>query len=279
MKKILLSFGVVLFFSVLIFSCIKPQESGSAKDWKLGVALWTFHDVSFPEQVAKADSCGVEYIEAFAFGKAGAALGDSAIFSLSLAGAQQLKQIVDKSGLHMESIYLVGGPNVDAWKKQFDIAKQLNVKYVTCEPGVTQWDMVDSLAGLYGIKVALHNHWKGTSAYWSPDSVLAAVKNHPNFGACADVGHWPKSGLDAVESLRKLEGHIIALHLKDIAAANNPKLRDVPVGKGIVDFPGIFAELKRQNFNGHLIIERDSLEVPSNVASVIQTVKYCKSEL
>lgn len=51
------------------------------------------------------------------------------------------------------------------------------------------WDPIDSLAGVYGMNVAIHEHWKGTSAYWYPDSVLDAQKDHPNFGACADLGH------------------------------------------------------------------------------------------
>jgi sugar phosphate isomerase/epimerase len=46
------------------------------------------------------------------------------------------------------------------------------------------------------------------------------------------------------------------------------------VGTGIVQFPEIFEELKRQKFDGYIYIERDSIESPSNVASVIETVKY-----
>jgi hypothetical protein len=29
-----------------------------AKDWKFGVALWTFHDVNFPESLNRVDSAG-----------------------------------------------------------------------------------------------------------------------------------------------------------------------------------------------------------------------------
>jgi hypothetical protein len=29
-----------------------------AKDWKFGVALWTFHDVNFPESLNRVDSVG-----------------------------------------------------------------------------------------------------------------------------------------------------------------------------------------------------------------------------
>ena len=80
--------------------------------------------------------------------------------------------------------------------------------------------MVDSLAGVYGIKVAIHDHPK-PNMYWSPDSVLAATQGHSNIGSCADIGHWARNGVDPVEALKKLEGHVIGAHLKDIVKFND----------------------------------------------------------
>ncbi|WP_229215186.1 sugar phosphate isomerase/epimerase family protein [Dyadobacter bucti] len=249
------------------------------RTWKLGVALYTFNPSSFEGQLNKADSAGLKYVEGFTFGKSIPELKDSAIMNLSPSGVKKLKAFVEKKGLKMESIYLVGGKTVNDWKKEFEVAKNFDVKYVTAEPPVRMWDSIDSLAGKYGVKVAIHNHWKGTSAYWHPDSVLAALKNHPNFAVCADLGHMPKSGINPVDALKKLKGHVIAIHLKDIAAYNDPKLVDVVVGTGVIDFPAVFKELENQKFNGHIIIERDRQEKPSNLASVIQTVKYYKTTL
>ena len=191
----------------------------------------------------------------------------------------KLAAIIQQKGLKAESIYIMGDSTVGSWKKQFDIAKQLGVKFVTAEPPVNMLDSIDSLAGAYGIKVAIHDHWKGVSRYWHPDSVLAAIKDHPNFGACADLGHWPKSGINPVDAVKKLSGHIIGVHLKDIAAFDNPKLKDVPVGTGVVDFPAVFAELKKQQFRGAIYIERDAEDLPSNLPSVIQTVKYYNEQV
>lgn len=277
-----------VILAVAIYACgsNKPTESETSsatadvtKDWKLGIALWTFHTVDFPESLKMVDSSGVKYIEPNTFHKTGKELNDSLLGQLSPQGIQKLKDIVAQHNLTVGSIYLGGGKTIDDWKKDFEIAKQFDVKLVTAEPPIDMWDSIDSLAGVYGMKVAIHEHWKGTSAYWHPDSVLAAVKDHPNFGACADLGHWPKSGVDPVEAVKKLDGHIFSLHLKDIAEFNNPKIVDVPVGTGVVDFPKIFDELKRQRFNGYIYIERDSQDVPSNVPSVIQTVKYYKEHV
>ncbi len=260
-------------------NAVTTSSIDPAKDWKFGVAMWTFHTVSFIEGLSKADSAGLSYVEPNTFTKTGPDFKDSAILQLSPSGVEKLKTMIAGKGLKIETIYVVGDTTIQSWKKQFDIAKQLGVKYVTGEPPIAMWDGIDSLAGAAGIKMAIHEHWKGMSHYWNPDTVLLAMKNHPNFGVCADLGHWPKSGIDPVEAIKKLSGHILVVHLKDIAAANDPKLLDVPVGTGIVNFPAVFEELKKQNFNGYIYIERDATDLPSNLPSVIATVKYYKDQI
>ncbi|MFK5974826.1 MAG: sugar phosphate isomerase/epimerase [Flavobacteriaceae bacterium] len=247
--------------------------------WKLGVALYAFHKYTFPEQLATADSTGLKYIEGFTFGRAGKVLNDSLIMTLSPSGVGKLNALVQSRGMRMQSIYITGGNTIADWERDFKIAKKMNVQYVTAEPPVNMWNSVDSLAGKYNLKVAIHNHYKGTSPYWDPDSVLVALKDHPNFGACPDLGHYPKSGINPVAALKKLEGHIIAIHLKDIAAYNDPELKDVPVGTGVIDFPKVFDELKRQNFNGHIIIERDAEDWPNNLSAINKGVRYINESL
>ena len=274
-----------ILFSLLI-SCKTRQpapntstQNRGVEDWKLGIALWTFHTVNFPQSLAMVDSCGVQYIEPNTFHRTGADFKDSVVGRLSAGSIEKLKALVKERNLTIGSIYVAGGKNLDSWRREFEVAKQLNVSFVTAEPPVEMWDSIDSLAGVYGLKVAIHEHWKGVSPYWHPDSVLAAIKNHPNFGACADLGHWPKSGINPVDGVKKLSGHILGVHLKDIAAYNDPKLQDVPVGTGVVDFPAVFQELKKQNFSGYIYIERDATDQPSNVPSVIQTVKYYNEQV
>ena len=76
----------------------------------------------------------------------------------------------------------------------------------------------------------------------------------PLLGACADVGHWVRSGLDPVDCLKKLEGRVITLHFKDL---NEPgsKAHDVPWGTGVSNAQGMLTELQRQKFNGAICVE------------------------
>ena len=137
--------------------------------------------------------------------------------------------------------------------------------------------MIDTLAGQYGIKVAIHEHAR-PNRYWHPDSVLAAIKNHSNIGACGDLGHWARSGLDPVECLKKLEGHVIGVHLKDIKTFNDVKAEDVPVGKGVINYPAIFDELARQRFKGMLSIEQES-NWHHSLPEVTNTVVFFKAQV
>lgn len=250
------------------------QSVKPARDWKFGIALWTFHTVSFSRALEMVDSAGVKYIEPNNFTKTLPELNDSSLMQLSPAGVQKLKSLIAKRGLQCKSVYLAGGHDINSWKRQFESARQLGVEFVTTEPPLDMWDSIDSLAGVYGIKVAIHEHWRDMSHYWDPDTTLLALKGHPNFGVCADLGHWPKSGINPLDAIKKLHGHIIAVHLKDIAAYNDPKLVDVPVGTGVVDFPAIFSDLKKQGFKGYIYIERDATDQPSNLPSVIKEINY-----
>ena len=284
--------ALLVCFAVLLASCSSNQQTTAntdstttaatvdpSKDWKFGVALWTFHTVNFPQSLEKVDSAGLAYIEPNTFHSAGPEFKDSLILQLSLSGIAKLKALVEQKGLKIESIYIVGDSTIASWKKQFDIAKAFGVKFVTTEPPLNMWNSIDSIAGAYGVKVAIHEHWKGFSHYWNPDTTLLALNGHPNFAVCADLGHWPKSGIDPLEAVKKLSGHIIGVHFKDIAAYNNPTLKDVVTGTGIIKFPEILAELKKQNFTGNIYIERDSVEPQGNLASVIQETKYYKELL
>jgi L-ribulose-5-phosphate 3-epimerase len=248
-------------------------------EWKFGVALWTFHNMNFPEALSRVDSAGLKYIEPNTFHAAGPELKDSLIMALSPAGVEKLKAMIAARGMKAESIYIVGDSTIGSWVKQFEIAKQLGVRFVTTEPPLHLWDELDSLAGVYGVQVAIHEHWRGVSNYWDTDTTLMALKGRPNFKVCADLGHWPKSGVNPLDAVKKLEGYIIGVHFKDIAAYNNPGLLDVPAGTGVVDFPAILAELKRQKFKGNIYIERDTVETPSNLLSVKKIISYYEEQI
>jgi sugar phosphate isomerase/epimerase len=240
--------------------------------WKIGVQTWTFRLFTQSEAIAKTDSAGVRYIEAFLGQPFDKISKDTFGIRMSAAGRQKLKDLLKLHNIQMVAMGVTTPNGKDEWTKTFELAKEFGLSYITSEPIKTQWDLADSLAGVYGIKIAIHDHPR-PNPYWHPDSVLAAIKGHQNIGACADLGHWARSGLNLVESLKKLEGHIYGVHLKDITVFDKTDAADTVVGKGVIDFAPVFAELNRQNFKGMFSIEHES-NWEHSLPDVIETVKF-----
>jgi sugar phosphate isomerase/epimerase len=242
------------------------------KNWKIGTQMWTFRMVSLQEGLDKADSAGVKYIEAFfgqpVFPKSKEKFGTE----MSPETKEKLKQLLQAKGIQIVAMGVISPKNQKEWTKAFDLAKEFGLSYITCEPIKNQWDMIDTMASRYNIKLAIHDHPR-PNEYWSPDSVLAAIKGHSNIGSCADVGHWSRNGLNPVDCLKKLEGHVYGVHLKDIVKFDDTQAADTVVSKGVIDFPAIFAELKRQGFEGMFSIEQES-NWYHNVGDVKNTVQY-----
>jgi len=253
------------------------SSSGSTDGFKLGVQMWTFRMFTFAEALDKVDSAGIKNIEAFWGQKLGDGMSGEFGAGMSADTRAKLKKLLQDKGIQIVAMGVIVPKDKAEWIKAFDLAKEFGLSYITAEPIKTQWDMVDSLAGAYGIKVAIHDHPK-PNVYWSPDSVLAATQGHPNIGSCADVGHWARNGVNPVDALKELQGHIFGVHLKDIVKFNDTEAADTVVSKGVIDFPAIFAELKRQNFNGMLSIEHESNWYHS-LPDVIATKNYYEEQI
>ena len=171
----------------------------------------------------------------------------------------------------------------------FEFAKKMGIDTLVAEPEPAALDTVEKLCKEYNIKVAIHNHPK-PSHYWNPDTVLEAVKGRtPLMGACADTGHWLRSGLDPVECLKKLEGRVICLHFKDLVPeepkpqtqplrsekkkSESKAMHDVPWGTGVGNVKAQMAELKRQHFHGAFGVEYE-YHWDNSMPEIAECVKF-----
>ncbi|HEV3414731.1 MAG TPA: sugar phosphate isomerase/epimerase [Puia sp.] len=247
------------------------------KDWKIGVQMWTFHFVPFVQALEKADSAGIKYLEAFPYQSLGGGMPGTFGIQMADSTREKVKQLLQSKGIHIYAMGVITPRTIGEWKQYFDLANYFGMSYITCEPLKNQWDSIDSLAGIYHINIAIHDHPK-PNAYWHPDSVLAAIKGHNHIGSCADIGHWARNGLDPVACLKELQGHIYGVHLKDIDSLGNTKAKDLVVGTGVIDYPPVFRELQRQQFDGYFSIERED-NWYHNVPDVVATVKFFNEQV
>jgi len=228
----------------------KPEDLG----WKIAVQAWTFNKYSFLEAVEKTKELGVKYIEAYSNQPLGGDYTGTTSYKEGEESRNAMKEILKENDIILINYGVVKADSLEEWKEIFDFAKEMGIETLTAEPTPEQMDGVGKLCDEYQINIAIHNHPK-PSFYWNPETILENTQGQTSrIGACADVGHWVRSGLDPVESLKKLEGHIISIHFKDLNE-KSPEAHDVPWGTGVCNVKGMLEELHRQGFKGVFSIE------------------------
>ncbi len=225
--------------------------------WKLGCQAWSFNRFTFYDAIDKTASLGLHYIEAYTSQKISKEHPNLVTNESLPADARTAV----KKKLHDSGVKLINYgvcplyKDTDKSRKVFDFAKDMGIETIVSEPPLDAFDNLDKLCNEYSINVAIHNHPKGRSLYWNPETVLEVCKGRSKrIGACADTGHWERSGLDPLECIKMLKGRIISFHLKDLNE-KGPARHDVPWGTGVCDVKGMLAEVHRQGFKGVFSIE------------------------
>lgn len=148
-------------------------------------------------------------------------------------------------------------------RKIFEFAKAAGITILTADPDPDSFASLDELVKEFDIRVAIHNHGP-THRYNKAVDVLAAIEKHDaRIGACADLGHFIRSGERPTEVIRLLAGRLYGVHLKDFADMRE-KTRGVILGQGHLDAPAVMAALVQVGFpaDGALSIEYE--ENPQN---------------
>lgn len=272
--------GLMLMAGVSVVFAAEGDEQPAGRrgrqgpQWKLGVQAYTFNKFTLFEAIDKARGLRLRYIEAYPGQKLSPEKKDVTFdHNVSAEVRQEVKAKLEEARIQLVNYGVVKlSKDEEDNRKVFDFAKEMGIQTIVSEPEPTALEAIDKLAQEYKINVAIHNHPK-PSRYWDPQVVLDAIKGRSKWiGACADTGHWARSGLDPVECLKKLEGHIISLHFKDLNK-KAPDAHDVPWGTGVCDVKAMLTELKRQNFAGVFSIEYEHNWLES-VPEIAKCVEY-----
>lgn len=261
------------------------RTSNSAKlGWQLSGQLYTYRRFSFYEALPMIDALGMKHVEPcffLALDKERPKLRTNDDLSPELRA--EMKAKLAARGMSMTTYYANLTTDADAARKVFAFAKEMGVRSIVSEPPAEAFDMLEALCNEFEINLAIHNHPKRDNyALWEPAAVLQLVdKRGKRIGACADTGHWVRSGLKPVECLKQLEGRIVSMHLKDVGEWNNPKARDVPLGTGLADYGAVLKELHRQRYQGVMGIEyeHDSPQLQEDVAACVAFVEQTAGQL
>lgn len=261
------NYWTLILALAMLASCKQKQETAANAEveeapvenvqlnWRLASQAYTFKEFTFAETLDKLDSLGVKYVEAYRGQPIGGGYEGTTHYSMDADTRQVIKKMLADKGITLVNYGVVRAKDEAEWRTIFEFAKDMGIETLTVEPEPAHFEFLSPMTEEYGINLAIHNHPK-PSQYWHPDSVLMIVEKYDNsrIGACADVGHWVRSGLDPIESLQALEGKIISLHFKDLNEMAR-EAHDVPWGQGVGDAKGMLEELHRQRFEGVFSIE------------------------
>jgi sugar phosphate isomerase/epimerase len=235
--------------------------------WRLGCQSYSFNRFTFFESIDKNASLGLKVIEGFPGQRISKTIGTGLGEGLSADARKEVKQKLADSGIKLVNFGVAG-----SGRSTFEFAKDMGIETIVSEPAENSFDTLDKLCEEYQIHIAIHNHPQ-PSHYWNPDTVLKVCKGRSKWiGACADTGHWMRSGLDPVECLKKLEGRIVSFHFKDLNEMG-PGAHDVPWGTGKGNVKGMLAEIYRQKLKAVFSIEYE-YHWENSVPDMVESVAY-----
>lgn len=250
----------------------EARKSMDKLGWRLSCQAYTFRAKTLYDTIETVKKLGIRYLEMYP-GQELSRDHPGVHFDHNLPPAL-VKEVSDRlKGAGITPVcYGVVGLSADEAeaRRVFEFARALNLYAIVSEPPEDAMPMLDRLCGEYKINLAIHNHPQ-PSHYWNPATVLKVTNGlSPRVGACADTGHWYRSGITPVDGLKMLQGRIISLHLKDLS----PQKTDVPWGTGVCDMEDILAELKRQGVKAVFSIEYESTTGDELYANVEKCVDY-----
>jgi inosose dehydratase len=131
-------------------------------------------------------------------------------------------------------------------------------------------EQVEAIADRHGLDVALHPHY-GTVIERGQE--VERLLETSTVGLCIDVGHLAVGGADPVEIIRKADGRVRHVHLKDLDAALAARVRSRaigyrdavaaglyrPLGAGSARIGDAVQALETQGYAGWYVLEQDTV--------------------
>ncbi len=230
---------------------------------QLGIQLYSLRGYKLDEALKHASDMGFEQVE-FYSGMLPLDASDELI--------EATKKKVTDLGMSISG-HGVNGFTKDAAKnrKTFEFAKKLGAPCISADPDLDSFDSLNELVKEFDIRIAIHNHGPNHRYNKAIDVLRVIEKRDERIGACADLGHYIRSGQNAPEVIRLLKGRLYGIHLKDFAEMKD-QTKGVILGKGHLNVEEVFSELELAGFpsNGAL-----SLEYEENEKNPLADIREC----
>jgi sugar phosphate isomerase/epimerase len=246
----------------------------------LSVQAWSFNRFTTFEAIEKTAASGAKCIELFPGQKMVAGQDVKVEPGMPVEAIKALKEKLAKHNIKATAFGVVGVSRNEAdARKLFEFAKELGITCINTE-STDAIDTIEKLVKEFDIRVGIHNHPRRDNdpnyKVWDPNYILELVNDRdPRIGACADTGHWVRTGLDPIECLNILKGRIVSSHFKDLNQKGG-SAHDVPWGTGISDAKGQLAFLRSSGFDGPVSVEYEH-NWDNNLPNITECVEFVKN--
>jgi sugar phosphate isomerase/epimerase len=239
------------------------KEERPAHGLKLGIQLYSLRAFPVEKALEHAKKLGFEQVEFY---------GGMLPLDASARQIDAMKERVGKLGMTI-SAHGVNpfGKDAAANRRTFEFAKALGIRNITADPDPESFDSLNDLVQEFDIRIAIHNHGPRHRYNKAVDVLQAIEGRDERIGACADLGHYIRSGEQATDVIRLLKGRLYGIHLKDFAEMK-ADAKGVILGKGHLNVPAVFNALLQVGFpeDGAL-----SLEYEENPQDPIADIREC----
>lgn len=241
----------------------RGRAAADGGELNLGIQMYSLRGYPVDEALGHVKDLGLKVIEFY-----------PGMFPVTddQAAIDAMKDKVSALGLTM-SAYGVNRFTKDAAanRKLFAFAKAAGIPILGADPDPDSFASLDDLVKEFDIRIAIHNHGP-THRYNKVVDVLEAIEKHDaRIGACADLGHFLRSGERPTEVIRLLAGRLYGIHLKDFAEMQD-KTKGVILGQGHIDVPAVFAALEQARFPADGAL---SIEYEENPRDPVAEIRQC----
>ena len=171
-----------------------------------------------------------------------------------------------RAKIEAAGITIMGGGTIDIpndpaqIRKAFEYAKNAGMPLIYTSPDPAALDAIETLVKEFDIKLVIHNHGPEDKWWPRPQDAYAAMKSRDKrMGLCIDIGHTLRTGTDPVQAVLECQDRLYDMHVKDLASKTD-KESQVEVGRGVIDFPGLFRALVKIGYQGQVGLEYEIRE-------------------
>ena len=246
------------------------SAAGPGSVLKLGVASYSMREFPLDRALEMAKTLGVKYMT----------FKDVHIPRTDPPEATRaLRAKIEAAGITIMGGGTIRIPNDPAHiEKEFQYAKNAGFPLIYTDPDREALDTIERLAKSYDIKVAIHNHGPEDKRWPRPQDAYAAVKSRDRrLGLCLDIGHTFRTGTDPVQACRECRDRLYDMHVKD-PADQTEKESQVEVGRGKIDFPGLFRTLIEIGYQGQVGLEYE-INAKDPLPGMIESMAYMRGVL